>query len=150
MLYRLYRPEDFAQLYVIEQVCFQPPFRFASSYMRRVVESSNSATWIAEAESEMAGFAIIEWTEEEGQIIAYIETIEVAPAQRHRGIATELLQRVESSAWAAGAQALWLHVAEGNVSAISLYRAHGYLLQGREVDYYAPGLNAFIYSKSPA
>ncbi len=152
MNYRLYRPEDFTQLYAIERVCFQAPFRFSRHYMRELVESSNSATWIAEGDHQMAGFAIVEWTEEEGLAIAYIQTIEVAPAKRNRGIAGELLRRLETSARAAGAQVLSLHVAEANDAGIHLYIAHGYLPQGREENYYGSGIPALIYAKplSPA
>ncbi|HEV2487312.1 MAG TPA: N-acetyltransferase [Terracidiphilus sp.] len=147
MLYRLYRPADFPQLYAIEQACFQPPFRFPRRYMQQLVASSAAATWIAEEDQQMTGFAIVEWNNEEGITVAYIQTLEVAPAQRRRGIATELLSRVESSAHAAGAHVLWLHAAESNVPAIHLYRAHGYLPQGREENYYARGIPALIYAK---
>jgi [ribosomal protein S18]-alanine N-acetyltransferase len=147
MHYRLYRPEDFSQLYAIEELCFQPPIRFPRRYMRQLVDSPASATWVAEEDQKMAGFAIVDWTQESDQTIAYIQTVEVAPAHRNRGIATELLRRVESSAIAAGARVLWLHVAEQNATAIRLYHAHGYLLQGREENFYAPGLPALIFSK---
>jgi ribosomal protein S18 acetylase RimI-like enzyme len=147
VLYRPYRPDDFPQLYAIERTCFQPPFRFAVRYMRKLIENPASATWIAEEVARMTGFAIVGWSQESDQTIAYLHTLEVAPSQRKRGIARELLRRIEDSAAAAGAQALWLHVAEENSSAISLYQAHGYLAQGREENYYAQGLPALIYGK---
>jgi len=95
----------------------------------------------------MAGFAIIFWAQCPEQPLAYIQTIEVAPAQRKRGIASELLRRVEASARSAGAHVIWLHVAETNAPAISLYRAHGYIEQGREENYYAEGIPALLYAK---
>ena len=147
MHYRLYRPEDFPQLYAIELTCFQSPIRFPRRYMRQLVESPKSATWIAEQDQQMAGFAIVVWSRQSEKITAYIQTIEVFPAQRKRGIATELLSRVESSATAAGAEGIWLHVAEENSSAIRLYQAHGYLPQGREQNYYSNGTDGLIFSK---
>jgi ribosomal-protein-alanine N-acetyltransferase len=147
VLYRLYRPEDFAQLYAIERICFQAPFRFSRQYMRELVESANSATWIAEEDGEMAGFAVVKWIQEADQIVAYVETLEVTPTQRKRGIAGELLRRVETSARAACAHVLWLHVAEANAAAIHLYVAHDYLPQGKEEDYYGLGIPALIYAK---
>jgi ribosomal protein S18 acetylase RimI-like enzyme len=152
MLYRLYRSQDFSQLYAIEQTCFQPPFRFPRRYMRQLVDSPDSATWIAVEDRQMAGFAIVDWTRElprePGQTIAYIQTVEVTPPHRNRGIANELLRRIETSAGAAGATALWLHVAEQNAAAIRLYQAHGYLLKGREENYYAAGIPALIFAKT--
>ena len=157
MLYRPYLPEDFPQLYAIEQLCFQPPIRFPRPYMRQLIANPNSATWIAECSAcrvnvrredhQMTGFAIVDWAQHDTQTTAYIQTIEVAPAHRKRGIATELLRRLETSAIAAGAQILWLHVAETNTSAIRLYQAHGFQPQGREENYYARGLPPSYISK---
>ena len=147
MLYRLYRPEDFPQLYAIERECFQPSLRFPRRYMQQLIASPDSATWIAEEGQQMTGFAIVEWTSESENITAYIQTLEVAPAHRHRGIATELLRRLETSATTAGATAIGLHVAESNAPAMHLYQAHGYLPQGREVNYYSQGIHALIFAK---
>jgi ribosomal protein S18 acetylase RimI-like enzyme len=148
MLYRLYTPDDFAPLYAIEEVCFQPPFRFGRKYMRKLIDSPNAATWIAEEDGRMAGFALVEWTQETGGIIAYIQTIEVAPDRRGRGIGGELLRRVEDSARAVSAQGIWLHVEAKNAAAIGLYEAHGYENEGREEDYYSLGRAALIYGKT--
>ena len=79
--------------------------------------------------------------------IGYIQTIEVAPDRRKQGLGRELLRRVENSARAASAQAIWLHVHAENAPAIRLYESSGYLLEGREEDYYAPGHAALIYGK---
>jgi ribosomal protein S18 acetylase RimI-like enzyme len=120
--------------------------------MRRLVEGPSSATWIAEEDTQMAGFAIVDWarelTRESNRIIAYIQTLEVAPAHRNRGIANQLLRRIEASATAAGAKVMSLHVAEGNAAAIRLYHSHGYISEGREDDYYAPGISALILVKT--
>jgi len=146
MLYRLYQPGDFAPLYAIEESCFQPPFRFSRAYMRQLVESEDTASWIAEDEGAMAGFAIVEWTDPP-DAVAYIQTIEVAPQKRRLGIAGELLRLVEQSAGAARATAIWLHVDAENAAAIRLYEAHGYECTGRQSNYYARGRAALIYAK---
>ena len=65
MIYRLYRPEDFAALYAIEELCFQPPFRFGRGFMRSLIDDVHSATWIAEADGQLAGFAVVDWRREE-------------------------------------------------------------------------------------
>jgi ribosomal protein S18 acetylase RimI-like enzyme len=147
MHYRLYRPDDFPQLYAIEQLCFQPPFRFPRRYMQQLVSSLDAATWVAEEDRQMTGFAIVNWYKKAKPVRAYIQTVEVAPIHRNRGIATQLLHRVESAALAAGASVMGLHVAESNLTAISLYQTHGYQAQGREESYYAPGIPALIYRK---
>jgi ribosomal protein S18 acetylase RimI-like enzyme len=147
VLYRLYSAQDFTSLYAIEELCFQPPFRFSRQYLRQLVSRSNTTTWVAEQGGQMCGFAIVENLQEPGSLIGYIQTIEVVPGCRGQGVGGELLLRVEDSARAAGALSLRLHVDEKNSSAIKLYAARGYLRQGREEDYYAPDHAALIYEK---
>ena len=149
MLYRLYQPADFAALYAVEELCFQPPLRFPRATMRSLVNSPNAATWIAEENAELIGFAVIEWEAERNTDtrIAYIQTVEVTPDSRRLGVGDELLRRVEDSARAVGAQTIWLHVDEQNFAAIRLYERRGYAPQGREEHYYARRRPALIYSK---
>jgi ribosomal-protein-alanine N-acetyltransferase len=145
--YRLYKPEDFEPLYAVEEACFEPPFRFSRGAMRKLVRSQHAATWIAEEDSRMSGFAIVEWAEEAGLKVAYIPTIEVAPARRRAGTGHELLRRVEQSAQLAGARVIWLHVDEENSAAIRLYESHGYRREGRQADFYPRGRAALVYAK---
>lgn len=145
--YRLYQPPDFAALYALEEICFQPPLRFPRSYMQELVASPDAATWIAEADGRMAGFAILEAARGGDEIQAYIQTLEVAPEQRRKGVGAALLLRLEDSARGLGATLLWLHVDAENSSAIHLYEAHGFQAQGREQNYYARRRDALIYSK---
>jgi [ribosomal protein S18]-alanine N-acetyltransferase len=147
MNYRVFREDDFTQLYAIELACFQPQFRFSRNTMRTLIADPSSATWVAEEQEQLAGFAIIFWSQAPEQPLAYIQTLEVAPTHRNRGIAGELLRLLEESAKSAGAHVIWLHVAETNEAAIRLYRAHGYSQQGREENYYAKGIAALLYAK---
>lgn len=147
MRFRLYRPEDFAQLYAIEEACFEAGLRFDRRFMKHLVGLRNGATWIAEANGVMAGFAIVEWTRQRAGLIAYLQTIEVAPSQRGQGAGRELLMHCEDSAVAAAARAIWLHVDEENDAAIRLYEKRGYSRRGRREDYYPEGRAALIYAK---
>jgi ribosomal-protein-alanine N-acetyltransferase len=147
MLYRSYQPGDFAQLYAVEKLCFDPPFRFDRALMRKLIANSNSTTWIAEENSELAGFAIVDWATVPKGTVAYIQTIEVHPRSRRRGIAAELLKHTENSACAAGASAIWLHVDVENFAAIRLYETRGYARKRREEHFYARHRPAFVYAK---
>jgi ribosomal-protein-alanine N-acetyltransferase len=147
VLYRLYSSEDFAALYAIEEVCFQPPQRFSRSYMRRLVRQPDSVTWIAEQDGRLCGFGLVEWTREGDETVAYIQTLEVLPEVRGQGVGGELLQRMETSACVAGAVAIWLHVDAGNAAAIRVYERHGYNLTGREEDYYGSGKPGLVHAK---
>lgn len=147
MRYRLYHPADFAALYAIEEVCFEPPFRFGRLYMRGLVNARHSATWIAEDGGRMAGFAIVEWTARGKTVSAYLQTIEVLPEFRVQGVGQELLARTEYSARKADALVLWLHVDESNAAAIRLYERQGFTAAGKEEHYYAEGRGALLYRK---
>ncbi len=147
MQYRPYRPEDFEALYALEEACFQPPFRFGRRYMRSLVRRANAATWIAEEEGTIAGFAIVHWEKRRGRVRAYLETLEVRPELRGRGTGGELLRRCAASAREAGAVVMGLHVDAENEAAIGLYQAHGFERQGRVEGYYPEGRAAEVYVK---
>ncbi len=148
MQYRLYQPADFAQLYAVEEICFQPLYRFSRSYMRQVVTSPDTATWMAEEGGTITGFAVVERSLESNPSTSYIQTIEVLPEFRRLGVAGELMRRLEDSAIKTGARLIWLHVDVENTAALHLYEVHGYARQGREENYYPRGRAALIYVKS--
>jgi ribosomal protein S18 acetylase RimI-like enzyme len=159
--YRPYTPEDFNALYALEERCFQPPFRFERRYMRQLVARPRAAVWIVEEDERISGFAIVDWRKNRigvpsdrssslgcsSGIVAYIQTIEVAPESRSLGVGRELLSRIEASARQAGASVIWLHVEAENPSAIRLYEAQGYNCEGRQENYYPQGRAALIYRK---
>lgn len=161
MLYRPYTLEDFDRLYAIEERCFEPTFRFDRRYMRQLISRRDSATWIAEEDRSLHGFAIVHWSKQgkgvpsdrtsalgcKDGVAAYIETIEVTPEARGQGVGSQLLSRVEGSARLAGSALIWLHVEAANAAAIRLYEAKGYSCKGRQDDYYPLGHAALIYLK---
>ena len=148
MTYRHFQPDDFPDLYDIEEVCFQPPQRFTRHYMRQLLESPEAATWIAEHNGAMAGFASVEWSQQATGIVAYIATIEVLPDFRGRGLGAELLRRLEGSANAERAIEIWLHVDAKNASSMHLYERSGYDKSGRVDHYYARNRSAVVYVKT--
>ena len=145
--YRLYQPDDFPQLYAIEEICFQPPLRFPRRYIRRLVDSGGTITWIAEDEGSIAGFVIADFGQDTDGLFAYIQTIEVLPEMRGRGVGNQLLRLIDVSARERGARAIWLHVEAQNAGAIRLYEAHGYKCEARQDHYYAHGRAGLVYRK---
>lgn len=147
MLFRLYQPTDFPQLYAIEEACFEAPLRFSRAYMRALVRSSEAVSWVAEEDAQLAGFAIIEWSGAPDQVVGYIQTLEVSPQYRRRGVGLALLRKLEVSARGTGAKQIWLHVDTQNDLAIRLYRSEGYVPKGRHAGYYGRSRDAEIYCK---
>ena len=133
MNYRPYTPADFDELYGIEEICFQPPLRFPRRYLRRLLENADSTAWIAEEDGKIAGFAVADCGRRDGAgQFAYIETIEVLPDMRGRGIGNELLRRIEESAREKGAGAIWLHVESQNAGRHPLVRVARICVRGQE------------------
>ncbi len=147
MRLRAYASADFDKLYAVEKLCFQPPYRFSRITMRRLLAARQSATWIAECDGQLAGFTIVEWTQEIRGVSAYIDTLEVAPAFRRRGFGAALLAAAEGSARRAQAYVVWLHAAEENAAAIQLYERNGFEYVASQEHFYAQGRGARLYRK---
>jgi [ribosomal protein S18]-alanine N-acetyltransferase len=147
MLFRRYSADDFQALYAIEERCFEPRFRFGRGYMQHLIRNPEAITWIAEEDGVMAGFAIVAWGKGVNTDGGYLQTIEVLPAFRGRGIGEKLIGLAEVSAWSWNADILSLHVDAENEAAIGLYEKCGYRRRGRRENYYARGRSALLYEK---
>jgi ribosomal-protein-alanine N-acetyltransferase len=79
--------------------------------------------------------------------ISDIHNIAVIPSYRKQGIASHLLDELESWAIAKGATAVMLEIREGNSEAFPLYEKRGYKVISRRDNYYAPGIHALIMRK---
>jgi ribosomal-protein-alanine N-acetyltransferase len=144
---RSYRPEDLEALYALDVVCFQPPFRFSRTSMRRFAEARNALVVIAEQSALVAGFCIVHVERVRSQRIGYIVTLDVAPEQRRQGLAQTLMAEAEQQALAAGCGQLALHVHTGNEAALSFYTRIGFSLIGLELGFYGNGLDAQLWRK---
>lgn len=145
---RPYNRQDLPLLFAVEALCFAPPFRFSQQMLRALAEGESSFTWIAEDADQMAGFAIVQLEMSEGLLYGYLQTIDVAPEYRSRGVASRLLECVENQIIQAGALAMMLHVSIQNNAAISLYQHHGYSRLAIEERFYCNEKgDAFLYEK---
>ncbi|MBM3655726.1 MAG: ribosomal-protein-alanine N-acetyltransferase [Actinobacteria bacterium] len=79
--------------------------------------------------------------------VAEIHTLTVRQSHRRLGIASTMLEKLESWALERGAKTLMLEMREGNSPAMSLYQRAGYQLISRRDNYYAKGIHALIMRK---
>jgi ribosomal-protein-alanine N-acetyltransferase len=78
-----------------------------------------------------------------------LENIVVAPAARHTGIGSQLLDALLASARATNSTAVFLEVRESNAAARSLYEKAGFVQTGRRGSYYAsPSEDAIVYRRT--
>ena len=95
-------------------------------------------------EAEADGFILIRTVADEAEIL----TLAVHPSARRRGLGARLVRAAEARAVAAGAERLFLEVAEDNAAARALYAALGFQPMGRRPRYYArpqgPAIDALL------
>jgi ribosomal-protein-alanine N-acetyltransferase len=81
------------------------------------------------------GFVLWRTAGEEAEVL----TLATTPAHRRLGVATAMVCGAIAAAAAAGAQTLFLEVAEENLPALALYARLGFAMVGRRRGYYVKG-----------
>ena len=148
MRLREYSSADLGPIFALDEVCFEPPFRFSARAMRQFAEARNALTVIAEAETgEIAGFCIAHVERTRGTLSAYIVTLDVDPKQRRSGLASQMVERIEQQAREAGCNAMALHVSTENQGAIEFYERNGYERSHMVKSFYGLGRDAYVYRK---
>jgi tRNA threonylcarbamoyl adenosine modification protein YeaZ/ribosomal-protein-alanine acetyltransferase len=79
--------------------------------------------------------------------VADIHTLAVIPSHRRAGLASKILDQLESWAATKGIDALMLEMREGNEAAQPLYEARGYQAISKRKNYYRTGMDAIIMRK---
>jgi [ribosomal protein S18]-alanine N-acetyltransferase len=148
MQLRPYNPDDFDELYSVEERCFEMPLRFDREYMLELLTRPGSIAFVVEEQRSIVAFAIASLHTKTNLCIAYIETIEVLAEFRSRGLARKLLAQLEASAEAQRASKILLHVDCLNEIAVRLYETSGYSKVKERVHFYPNGNTAFVYQKS--
>jgi len=147
ILYRSYTPRDLDAIVALDAECFDPPFRFSKTAMRRFTEADNAWVTIAEADGDLAGFCIVHHERWEGMNAGYVITIDVARHFRSRGIAGRMLADGEAWISRSGGAGMMLHVYTKNTGAITFYDRLGYIRLGLQRGFYGGGLDAAMYWK---
>ena len=144
---RPYSANDLDAMHALDVVCFDKPFRFSRSAMRRFAEAKTARVVIAEENRALVGFVILDIEETEQGRFAYIVTLDVSPTHRRKGLAGELMQQAEREASREGCAAIVLHVFTGNEPAIDFYGGRGFVRSHRERDFYGRGMDAWVFHK---
>lgn len=134
-------------MHALDILCFERPFRFTRSAMRRFAGVKKARIAIAEEADVLVGFVILHVEEAEEGRVGYIITLDVAPRLRRRGIAGLLMREVEQQARADGCEALVLHVFTGNVAAVEFYERTGFVRSHRTEGFYGAHIDAWVYHK---
>jgi ribosomal-protein-alanine N-acetyltransferase len=128
----------------VDDVCFEAPFRFSRASMKSFATAKNACTLLAEDDGQLAGFCILHVETSRRRLVGYVVTLDVAPAYRRRGVATELMRGVERMAVAEDCSAMQLHVYAENAAAIAFYERLGFERLYDEEGFYGAGLDAVV------
>ena len=123
------------QLFKIEEDCFDQE-AFTKQQIAYLLSDINTIALIAKSNVDIAGFVIAQIEVEENTEYGHIVTINVAPKFRRKGIATRMLQEIESFLKQRSITQIRLEVREDNNTALKLYNKLDYKTQGKLDRYY--------------
>lgn len=143
--YRKAGESDIKAFAALDARCFGHAWSEAS--FKGELDGSKKSFYVAAENSkgELIGFAGAAYVVDEGEV----NRVAVHPLYRGRGIADHMMDMLIESSEADGIASLMLEVREANRSAIALYKAHGFKVEGKRDGYYAEtGENALLMRRS--
>lgn len=118
-------------LAALQNACF-PEDVWSASSIGGMLGTPGTFALLASDGGQPVGFVLMRVAAEDGEVLA----IGVTEAARRRGIGRRLLDQGIADAFAKGATAIFLEVAEDNKTAETLYRRRGFVPVGRRPSYY--------------
>lgn len=148
---RAFEKADLCPAYKLDQVCFPPTMAYTLPELRHFVSRPSAFALVAETSSSpvgrMAGFVVAGHNPRSKSGAAHLVTIDVAPDERRSGIATMLMDAVETHYEALGCTAIQLEVAVDNAGAHRFYTHRGFSEIGLRRGYYGGLIDAYTMSK---
>ena len=142
------RPEDFDQLWRIDQACFVPGIAYSRRELTWYMRRSRAFTLVGEqardGAHEIAGFIV---AESDASGPGHILTIDVDPRFQRAQVGHRLLAAAEERLLKEGCRSVLLEVAVDNQPAISFYKKHGYAIIETIPRYYMNSLDALVMGK---
>jgi ribosomal protein S18 acetylase RimI-like enzyme len=142
--YRLAKKEDLNALVDLENTCFQTD-KLSSRSMKRWIQSEHAVLLLAEEQGEILAYGLV-WCHR-GTRLARLYSLAVNPSMRGKGLARELLSRLEVYSAKKGRLYMRLEVSKSNQAAITLYEQSGYRIFGEYSDYYDDHMDALRMQK---
>ena len=142
MMIREAHEEDIDQMVSIEEYCYETPWP-REAFDADINDSELGIGFVADDDGYMVGFAT-------GLSVAsefHLHNIAVHPDHRGRGIARQLLEKIDEYCHLKELRKILLEVRRDNDQARRLYLGMGYESVGMRKDYYGPGRDAYLFTK---
>jgi len=140
---RKYRPEDFEQLWQLDQTCFSREIAYSRDELAYYLRAPRAFCFVAEEIGEPVGFILGHQQRGDGHVV----TLDVARHVRRTGLASILMQKLEASFASLGCDSLMLEVAVNNRAGLSFYKKHGFSVVKTLRRYYPGGLDGLLMGK---
>ena len=121
---RIASPDDFESIVALENLCFPKELAYTRRQLHHLLMKANSTILVETTETLVRGFIIILYRR--GTTVAGIETINVDPIYRKKGIGLRLLSATEKLLRKKGIHKIRLEVSTTNHTAIKLYENAGF------------------------
>jgi ribosomal-protein-alanine N-acetyltransferase len=118
----------------IEKKCFPGKVAYSRRQLEQLILNADSDCLVEKEDGVIRAFLIV--TYRQRSLTCNIETIDVDPAFKNRGIGLKLLKAVETDMKRRGMRWSQLEVSEGNEAALKVYRKAGYTFKERLEGYY--------------
>jgi ribosomal-protein-alanine N-acetyltransferase len=126
--------DEIDAIFEIEQKCFPGKVGYSKRQIEHLILKANSDCLVEKRNGIIRAFLIV--TYRQGSLICNIETIDVDPAFKNRGIGLKLLKAAEIDMKRKGIRWSQLEVSEGNEAALKVYKNAGYTFKKRIEGYY--------------
>ena len=121
---RIAIPDDFERIVELENLCFPKEHAYTRRQLYYLLIKANSTVLVETTGAFVRGFLIILYRR--GTTVAGIETINVDPTHRKKGIGLRLLSVAEEHLRKKGIHKIRLEVSIANNAAIKLYEHTGF------------------------
>ncbi len=118
----------------IEKKCFPGKVSYSKRQLEHLILNPNSDCLVEKEDGVIRAFLIV--TYRKGSLTCNIETIDVDPAFKNRGIGLKLVKAAEIDMKRRGMRWSQLEVSEGNEAALKVYKNAGYQFKERIESYY--------------
>jgi ribosomal protein S18 acetylase RimI-like enzyme len=143
IIVRPFEPHDFAKLHKLDQACFAPGIAYSKWSLQYFLNLPAADCLVAEEGKQLAGFILAE----ANPPLAHIITLDVAAAQRRKGLGATLLNEMEKHFRYKEVKSVLLETAVDNESGIAFWKHHGYRTEAVLKRYYLGRVDAYEMRK---